>query len=299
MDGDELTEAKVNGFPDSQTPTRFDTDAWQILVVAEKYQTGFDQPKLYAMYVDKTLTGLAAVQTLSRLNRIHPDKTGTFVLDFRNTVDDIQTAFAPWYAHTVAPPTDPHLLYDTHAELDPFGVLVHEEVESVVALLVGDPDRNHERINQRLQPAVDRFADLDEDRQDQFRDVLERFVRIYSFLSQVVRFTDTKLERDHLFCRALGRLIKRDPGTGFDLGDAVELTHLAMETTFEGDGSLDVDGGEVVTIYGGAGRPADPDEVPLSEIIARINERFGTDLDETSRLFTDQVATELVADPQI
>jgi type I restriction enzyme R subunit len=298
-DGDELTETKVNGFPDSQTPTRFDTDAWQILVVAEKYQTGFDQPKLYAMYVDKTLTGLAAVQTLSRLNRIHPDKTGTFVLDFRNTVDDIQKAFEPWYAHTVAPPTDPHLLYDTHAELDPFGVLVHEEVESVVALLLGNPDRDHERINRGLQPAVDRFRGLDEDRQDQFRDVLERFVRIYSFLSQVVRFTDTKLERDYLFCRALGRLIKRDPGTGFDLGDAVELTHLAMEQTFEGDGSLDVDGGEVVTIYGGAGRRVDPDEAPLSEIIARINERFGTNLDETSRLFTDQVAADLVADPQI
>ncbi len=87
VDGEELTESKVNGFPDSQTPAQFDTDAWQILVVAEKYQTGFDQPKLYAMYVDKTLTGLAAVQTLSRLNRTREGKTGTFVLDFRNSVD--------------------------------------------------------------------------------------------------------------------------------------------------------------------------------------------------------------------
>ncbi|MEM9597024.1 MAG: DEAD/DEAH box helicase family protein [Acidobacteriota bacterium] len=95
-DGEEWTEAKVNGFPDSETPARFDSDDWQILVVAEKYQTGFDQPKLYAMYVDKTLTGLAAVQTLSRLNRTHPAKTGTFVLDFRNTHEQIQESFEPW-----------------------------------------------------------------------------------------------------------------------------------------------------------------------------------------------------------
>ncbi len=112
-EGEEWTEARVNGFPDSETPQRFDTNDWQILVVAEKYQTGFDQPKLYAMYVDKTLTGLAAVQTLSRLNRTHPQKTGTFVLDFRNSHEQIQESFGPWYVRTHAPPTDPHLLCTT------------------------------------------------------------------------------------------------------------------------------------------------------------------------------------------
>ncbi len=299
VDGEELTESKVNGFPDSQTPDQFDTDDWQILVVAEKYQTGFDQPKLYAMYVDKTLTGLAAVQTLSRLNRTMNGKTGTFVLDFRNTVDDIQEAFEPWYARTVAPPTDPHLLYDTHAELAPFGVLVDEEVELVVELLLADPDKNHERVYAGLRPAVDRFGALDDDRQDEFRDVLARFVRIYSFLSQVVSFADVSLERDYLFCRALSRLIKREPGSGFDLGDAVELTHLAMEKTFEGDGSLDVDGGEVVTIYGGSGRRHDADEELLSEIIRKVNEQFGINITDTDQLFVDQVANDLVADPKI
>lgn len=299
VDGEEYTESNVNGFPDTQTPAEFDTDAWQILVVAEKYQTGFDQPKLYAMYVDKTLTGLAAVQTLSRLNRTRPDKTSTFVLDFRNKVEDIQESFAPWYSQTVTPPTDPHLLYDTHAELAPFGILVHEEVESVVALLLTGADANHERINSGLQPAVDRFYALEEDEQDQFRDALTRFVRIYSFLSQIVSFTDVKLERDYLFCRALSRLIKREPGTGVDLGDAVELTHLAMEKTFEGDGSLDVDGGEVVTIYGGAGLRPQVEEEPLSEIVRKINDRYGTNITENDRLFTDQVANDLVADENV
>ena len=107
---DDLTESKANGFPESETATRFDSNEFQIMVVAEKFQTGFDQPKLVAMYVDKTLTGLAAVQTLSRLNRTHPDKDGTFVLDFVNDSENIQDAFAVYHGKTVAPPTDPNLV---------------------------------------------------------------------------------------------------------------------------------------------------------------------------------------------
>ena len=295
----EWTESKVNGFPDSETPRRFDTDEWQILVVAEKYQTGFDQPKLYAMYVDKTLTGLAAVQTLSRLNRTHPDKTGTFVLDFRNSVESIQESFAPWYVRTHAPPTDPHLLYDTHAELGPYGVLRSEEIETMVALLLADPERNHQRIHSVMQPAVDRFHALDSERQDAFRDVLTRFTRIYSFLSQVVSFTDVKLERDYLFCRRLAQLVREESVASVDLGDSVELTHLRMEKVWQGDASLDVDDGEVVTIYGGAGGGRRVEEVPLSEIIQRINDRFGTNISDTDRLFADQVADDIVANETI
>jgi type I restriction enzyme R subunit len=128
------TESKTNRFPESQTATEFDTDEWQVLVVAEKFQTGFDQPLLYAMYVDKTLTGLAAVQTLSRLNRTREGKDGTFVLDFRNDADDIRRSFEPWYGKTVAPPTDPNLLYDTRHELDRFDVLRPDEVEKAIGL---------------------------------------------------------------------------------------------------------------------------------------------------------------------
>ncbi|HUF98844.1 MAG TPA: DEAD/DEAH box helicase family protein, partial [Ilumatobacter sp.] len=291
----EWTESKVNGFPESETPSRFDTDDWQILVVAEKYQTGFDQPKLYAMYVDKTLTGLAAVQTLSRLNRTHVDKTGTFVLDFRNTHEQIQESFAPWFVRTHAPPTDPHLLYDTHAELGPYDVLRAEEIETMVGLLLADPEKNHQRISTVMQPAVDRFRALDDGRQEEFRDVLTRFTRIYSFLSQVVSFTDVKLECDYLFCRRLTQLVRHESVGGVDLGDSVELTHLRMEKSWAGDASLDVDDGEVVTIYGGGGRTQLMEEVALSEIIKRINERFGTHISDTDRLFVDQVADDIVA----
>ena len=107
----------------SQTAERFDTGEWQVMVVAEKFQTGFDQPKLVAMYVDKTLTGLAAVQALSRLNRIHADKSGTFVLDFVNDAEAVREAFAVYHGKTVAPPSDPNLLFDTRSALDAFGVL--------------------------------------------------------------------------------------------------------------------------------------------------------------------------------
>ncbi|HZJ07343.1 MAG TPA: type I restriction endonuclease subunit R, partial [Nocardioidaceae bacterium] len=203
LDGAEVTESSMNAFPDTQTAAEFDTDDWHLLVVAEKYQTGFDQPKLYAMYVDKVLSGLAAVQTLSRLNRTYARdgirKDGTFVLDFRNDADDIRASFEPWFGATVAPPTDPNLLYDTRHGLDEFGVLWPDEVERTVVLLLASGKVVHDRVHAALAPAIDRFADLEQDEQDRFLDALKRFIRTYAFLSQVVAFTDTKLERDYLY----------------------------------------------------------------------------------------------------
>jgi type I restriction enzyme R subunit len=177
LNGDEpVTEARCNGFPEAQTADRFKTDDYRLMVVAEKFQTGFDQPKLYAMYVDKTLTGLAAVQTLSRLNRIDPDKDGTFVLDFVNDADDIAAAFEPYHCETVAPPSDPNLLYDTRHGLDPFGVLNVEEATTFARLLLAET-LDHGRLHAALGPAIDRFWGLADDEQERFRDVLGRFVR--------------------------------------------------------------------------------------------------------------------------
>ena len=179
------------------------------------------------------------------------------------------------------------------------GLLRSEEIETMVALLLADPERNHQRIHSVMQPAVDRFHALDSERQDAFRDVLTRFTRIYSFLSQVVSFTDVKLERDYLFCRRLAQLVREESVASVDLGDSVELTHLRMEKVWQGDASLDVDDGEVVTIYGGAGGGRRVEEVPLSEIIQRINDRFGTNISDTDRLFADQVADDIVANETI
>jgi type I restriction enzyme, R subunit len=298
--GAPFTESGMNGFPDTQTAERFNTDEFRILVVAEKFQTGFDQPLLFAMYVDKPLTGLNAVQTLSRLNRIHPDKTGTFILDFRNDAEDVRQAFEPYYGETVAPPSDPNLLYDTRHDLDEFGVLRADEITQVAALLLkisGPAD--HARIHAALTPAIDRANNLAPEERDRFRDALQRFVRTYGFLSQIVSFTDTDLERDYIFCRALASFLRDTGGDTIDLGSDVELTHLRLEKQFEGSVSLDADQGEVRTIFSGAGPQNEPEPETLSTIIERFNERYGTDWTDADRLFPDAIEEDLVNDERI
>jgi len=296
--GDPASEARCNGFPESQTAARFDSDDYRIMVVAEKFQTGFDQPKLYAMYVDKTLTGLAAVQTLSRLNRIDPDKDGTFVLDFVNDAGDIAEAFEPYFGETVAPPSDPNLLYDTRHALDEFGVLFAEEATALARLLLA-ATLDHARVHATLGPAIERFRELDTEEQERFADAVGRFVRVYSFLSQIVSFADVVLERDYLFCRALQPFIRLDAGATVDLSGALELTHLRHEQRFSGSVALDDEHGEVSTIYSGTGRLAEPEPEALSVIIDRLNRQYGTDWDDADRLVFDAALDDLVADEDV
>ncbi|MDQ6947686.1 MAG: type I restriction endonuclease subunit R, partial [Actinomycetota bacterium] len=297
-----FTEAGMNGFPEAQTAEQFGTDDYQVLIVAEKFQTGFDQPLLHTMYVDKVLTGLAAVQTLSRLNRNCPLKVDTFVLDFRNDGEEIAAAFEPYYGRTVAPPTDPNLLFDTRSRLDNFDVLRPEEVEATVALLVTiKAPGQHGQVYALLDPAVERFKALDEENRFGFKDALDKFVRTYSFLSQIVSFGESKLERDYLYCRALASKL-RDEMTveRLDLGTEVELTHLRSEMTFEGSLALDSDTGEVKSVFGeGAGRQNELPLEPLSQIIDTLNERFGLNLGEADQLLFDQFEETWLADPEV
>ena len=297
-----FTEPQMNGFPESQTAKEFGGDDYQVLIVAEKFQTGFDQPLLHTMYVDKVLTGLNAVQTLSRLNRICTGKDSTFVLDFRNDAEDITKAFEPYYGRTVAPPTDPNLLWDTHGQLDHYDVLRIEEVEATVALLVTMSEaKDHGQLYALLDPAVERFKALPEEDRMGFKDALDKFVRTYSFLSQIVSFGDSKLERDYRYCRALASRL-RDESTveRLDLGTKVELSHLRSEVTFEGSLSLDADTGEVKSLFGeGRGSQQKPDIEPLSQIIDELNERFGMNLDERDQLLFDQIEETWLADPDM
>ena len=296
------TEQGMNALPASETAERFGTSEYQVLIVAEKYQTGFDQPLLHTMYVDKVLLGLAAVQTLSRLNRIHPLKTDTFVLDFRNDTDDIVKAFEPYYGRTVAPPTDPNLLYDVRGRLEQFDVLRDAEIDAAVAaLLAGTAAAAHAQIYSHLEPAVDRFRLLPELQRLEFKDALDKFVRLYAFLSQVVPFADTRLERDYRYARALAPLI-RSAATSerLDLGEEVELTHLRTEITSEGSLALSTEVGEVKTIYGeGLGVQDAPDQEPLSEIVNELNEKFGLALTERDQLLFDQFEGTWLADAEV
>ncbi|MHB8717743.1 MAG: type I restriction endonuclease subunit R [Candidatus Dormibacteria bacterium] len=306
---DSCTEASLNGFPESQTGARFkgddpyDPGNYQVMIVAEKYQTGFDVPLLHTMYVDKVLVGLAAVQTLSRLNRPRPLKDDTFILDFRNETDDIVKAFEPYYGRTVAPPTDPNLLTDTRERLDEFDVLRADEIASVLPALlkIGLTPQSHGEVYSRIAPARERFLALSEEDRLAFRDALTKFVRIYSFLSQVVAIGSTALERDYVYCRALANYL-RDATVSerLDLGTEVELTHLRSEVTFEGSLGLESDVADVRSIFGDAmGKQQELQLVPLSEIVLELNERFGLYLTERDQLLFDQFEEEWTADPEL
>jgi type I restriction enzyme R subunit len=300
-DGDEFTEPGMNAFPESETAERFGGDEYQVLIVAEKFQTGFDQPLLHTMYVDKVLTGLNAVQTLSRLNRIlPPEKTDTFVLDFRNEAEQIQEAFRPWYERTDAVPTDPNLLYDTHRALWDFDVLREGEVDDgVQALLSVTETTGHGAVYAALDLARDRFLALDEEVQDAFRDLLARFVSLYAFVSQIVAYVDRQLERDYLYARALNACLPGQAAERLDLGSEVELTHLKLAQTYEGSASLTEGGGEVVAIFSGRGPEHEPDRDHLSRIVDVMNERFGLELNDADQLLFDQFEESWAADESL
>jgi type I restriction enzyme R subunit len=299
-EGGDFTESGMNALPESETAERFDSDDYQVLIVAEKFQTGFDQPLLHTMYVDKVLSGLNAVQTLSRLNRIHPEKADTFVLDFRNETEDIQEAFAPWFERTEAIPTDPNLLWDVHRELVAHEVIRVEEIApTVTELLTGKGTANHERIYALLDPALTRFEALDDDDQDTFRDLIGRFVGLYGFIAQIVSFTDAGLERDYVYARALQARLPGGGAERIDIGSEVTLTHLRTEQTTSGSASLAEGEGTITAVFSGEGRQHEPDTEHLSTIIEALNERFGTQLDERDQLLFDQFEETWLANPDV
>ena len=249
--GHEFTESQLNGFPESQLPERFgyvkadapsaaarDQDEYRILVVADKYQTGFDQPLLCGMYVDKPLTGVAAVQALSRLNRIHPLKTqdDVRILDFVNTASDIQDAFRPWFETTITEPTDPNLLYAKQREVMEHRLLAASEMESFIRVLAGAATLQpagqalDAQLHSYLQPALDRFAALETDNERlSFRNALQDFVRLYSLMAQIVDWGDPDLARLYQYGRVLLIRLPGRSAASIDTGYADRATKLAEE----------------------------------------------------------------------
>ncbi len=298
-EGGSFTEANMNGFPDGETKDRFATGEYQVLIVAEKFQTGFDQPLLHTMYVDKALTGLNAVQTLSRLNRIHAEKSDTFVLDFRNSLEDIVEAFAPWYERTQAIPTDVNLLYDIHREFLNHPVIHVDEIPAALdQLLAGRGAKNHDLVYATLDPALTRFEALGKDDQQAFRDLIAKFISVYGFIAQIVNYTDKDREGHYVYARALESRLPRDSSGSIDIGSDVVLTHLRTEMTHEGSGELPGGSGDVKVGFSG-GKEHEIDKENLSKIIDELNERFGLDLDESDQLLFDQFEQEWEKDPEI
>jgi len=286
------TEPFMNGFGEARLPKKFASDDYQVLVVAEKYQTGFDQPLLHTMYVDKQLSGVKAVQTLSRLNRIHPAKDDTFVLDFANGPDEITKAFAQFYEQTSATPTDPNLLYSLQRTLSAAGVIDPDEMATAVAVLLGGDSAQQKTVYANLNPAVDRFALLDADAQDTFRHALRSYLRAYAFLAQVMPWTERDLESLYLYSRALSPMLPASPDEPLpQISDTVLLTHLRTAARVEAEDISPATGTDepgVALPGGGTGKAYEPPVERLSILIETLNEKFGMDLTDADRVWFEQ-----------
>ena len=299
----------------------FDTAEYQVMLVANKFQTGFDQPKLCAMYVDKKLSGVDAVQTLSRLNRTYPGKEVVFILDFFNKAEEIQEAFEPYYATaTLTGVTDPNIIFDLQLKLDAQGIYTQSEIDQF-AQAYFDPKGTQAAMMAAVKPAADRFkvrykaaleaivyakaelanakhnqieaeihnaerelsnAGEDKDALDLFKKDLTSFVRMYEFLSQIVSYEDAELEKRCAFARGLLPNIKTiDLAPPLDLGD-VEMTHFAIKN--RKTHSIDLKKGEINPDGTGGGKARDPKTELLEMIIKQLNDLFAGELTDDDKL---------------
>lgn len=311
LDGETYTEADLNDFSETELPGRFDgykpdgtpyPEAYQILIVAEKYQTGFDQPKLCAMYVDRKLAGLQAVQTLSRLNRTRANKDKTFILDFQNTIEDIQSAFKPFFEVTsVEAMSDPNMVYDLEGRLFRFGYLDKEEIEQFSNTYFKGPLSGSDRaqLEGLVKEAVIRFeADDDEGRQEEFRQLLKSYGRFYSFIAQIMRLEDTSLEKLASYGNWLARLLpNREVPPEIEITDDM-LRLQAFKVVEKQAGSASLSAGDAEALKAisefGAKPYTEDEKKELSEIVKAFNDRHGTDFSEADMIRFEQVNREIM-----
>ena len=322
------TEGGMNRSKDRESiagkkiPEKFETDDYQVLIAADKFQTGFDQPLLHTMYVDKRLAGVQAVQTLSRVNRTFPGKEDTFILDFYNERSEILRAFQDYYeTTTVGEEADPQQLYTLQSELNGYGVYHAEDVEEFCQTYylpkASHTVTDHAKINSILDRVVDRFKSLkDETRdvkndenwkkekeaeQELFRGKLQAFRNLYSFLSQIIPYQDSELEKLYTFGRfLLKKLPRRETGPRYDFDDEIALKYYRLQKISEGSIVLqksiqgELKGPSAV----GTGKIHD-ELVQLSKLIDVLNDRFGTDFKPADQLFLDSVVEDAVADENL
>jgi len=304
------TEEQMNlGIREKELPEKFATWEYQVLLVAEKYQTGFDQPLLHTMYVDKRLAGIQAVQTLSRLNRIHPLKEDTFVLDFVNDREEIREAFKTYYdGAEMGEEVDPSLMYAIKGELDASGIYLDEEIARFCDVYFKPKQRqssqDHQAMNAALDPSVSRFTVLKRDHEDEaelWRGKVQAFRNLYSFLSQIIPYQDSDLERLYVFLRYLmTKLPRRRSEIAYQFDDEVRLEYYRLQKISEG--SISLKDGKAQPLDGptevGSG-VSRQEAVTLSKLITIINERFGTNFTHADQLFFDQIVEAAVTDDDL
>lgn len=308
-----VTEVELNGFKEKELPKKFASDDYQLLLVADKYQTGFDQPLLHTMYVDKKLSGVKCVQTLSRLNRTCAGKEETFILDFTNETEEILNSFQPYYElTTVDEVSDPNRLYDLKTEIEKAQVIWSSEIDNFCAIFYKSAQllsaKDQAKLNAYVDPAVERYKVLPEETvqgdlvheisQENFKHTLQTFVRAYSFLTQIMPFSDIDLEKLYTYGRfLLKKLPRKSQSDRFQLGDEVSLEYYRLQKVSEQNIML-----EPLNEYGLPGgdeagiRMTKEERAALSEIITVINKRFGTEFTAADKLLFDQIEEDMVAD---
>ncbi len=301
--GVKVTEASLNGFPSNQIADKIREDPYRFLICADKFQTGYDEPLLHTMYVDKVLSGVKAVQTLSRLNRAHPQKHDTFVLDFVNDPEAIREAFEPYYRTTIlADETDPNKLHNLKADLDGYQVYAPEHVDELVRLYLSGADRD------KLDPILDScvatyLQDLDEDGQVDFKSKAKAFLRTYNFLASILPYNNAEWEELSIFLEFLAPKLPAPKEEDLSKGileaidmDSYRVEKLATMRIALADADAEI---EPVPAAGGGHKP-EPELDRLSNIIKAFNDQFGdipwTDADRVRKLITEEIPARVAAD---
>ena len=295
--GIEYTESSMNvdcngnRVKESQTKAVFHEEG-NILIVAEKYQTGFDEPFLHTMIVDKELRDVKAVQTLSRVNRIYPGKEDTYILDFVNPIERIREAFQQFYQETsLDEEINFDLIYTTQKTLRSFGVYTDENIEEVSNIYF-DPDvrkanKTQGKISNALKSVADKYNELNQEQRYQFRREIRALVKWYNYISQITRMFDKELHKEYVFCSYLVKLLPSDPVQLFELDNRIKLEYYRLEKTYEG--AIELEG------KSGSWKPTQPKRAggqndrtsPLDEIIQRINEEFYGEFTDADRVMVD------------
>lgn len=301
--GRKVTESTLNGFPSNLIADTFRKDPYRFLICADKFQTGYDEPLLHTMYVDKVLSGVKAVQTLSRINRAHPKKHDTFVLDFMNDIETIREAFSPYYRTTIlAEETDPNKLHDLKGDLDRAQVYSPQEIEEFVSLYLGGADRS--RLDPLLDYCVARYiSELNEDQQIEFKGNAKAFLRTYNFLSTILPYTNTEWEKLSIFLTFLVPKLPAPKEEDLSRGiiEAIDMDSYRVEKQATMRISLPDEDGSIQPIpTTGGGITGEPELERLSQIIKTFNEQYGninwTDRDRVQKLISEEIPKRVAED---